>query len=84
MSKFPQELAIFKATERILAEFEGDPRAHEAHALVTVLFKQCSAYHGALIEINELAKRGDPPGLDLGYVGRSSLFNVIDNLDQPI
>lgn len=76
MSQFPQELALFNATERILAEFGGDPRSREAHTLVALLHKQCSAYHVALTRIAEIARQGGMTDRDI--------FNVLDNLDQPL
>lgn len=47
-----------------------------ADQLVDLLFEQCSAYHTALTDIVEIARHGGMTDRDI--------FNVTDNLDQPI
>lgn len=44
--------------------------------LAAILHEQCSAYHVALARIVEIAKQGGMTERDI--------FNVTDNLDQPI
>lgn len=76
MIRYPRELALFKAIEGNLATLGGDPHARAAYELTAILFEQCSAYHLALTRLVELARQGGMTERDI--------FNVLDNLNQPI
>lgn len=76
MSLCPRELALFKAIETNLAALGHNHYAFAAYELTVILHEQCSAYHVALARIVEIAKQGGMTERDI--------FNVLDNLDQPI
>ncbi len=82
MSRYPRELAVYEAAcARLkLAHDAATPQAKSdiaaARELLELLFHQCSAYHVALRSIVEIAKQGGMTDIDI--------FNVTDNLDQPL
>lgn len=80
-----RELALYESikhslssarTVRIDDPCRSDRLIVTADCLVDVLFEQCSAYHAALQRIVEMARQGGMTDRDI--------FNVLDNLDQPL
>lgn len=76
MSRYPRELALFNAIELNLAQIGNDQHARIARELAELLLVQCGAYRMALRRIVEIAKQGGMTDRDI--------FNVTDNLDQPL
>lgn len=77
MNRMPRELALFNAIKMNLdSPGEDDPKPRAALELAAMLHEQCSAYRVALRRIVETAKQG-------GLTERD-IFNVTDNLDQPL
>lgn len=74
--RYPRELALFNAIETNLATLGSDPHARAACELAAILLDQCGAYRLALRRIVEIAKKGGMTDRDI--------FNVTDNLDQPL
>lgn len=76
-NRYPRELALINAIEANLATLGGDPHARAAYELTVILFEQCGAYKLALRQIAALAdEQKSCPSEDI--------FNVLDNLDQPL
>ena len=76
MSRYPRELALFNSIEANLAPMAGNSHARAACELAAILHEQCSAYHLALTRIPAIAKQGGMTDRDV--------FNVLDNLNQPL
>lgn len=76
MSLCPRELALFKAIESNLAALGHNHHASAACELTVILHEQCSAYHLALAQIAAIARQGG--------ITERDIFNVIDNLNQPL
>lgn len=76
MSRYPRELALFNSIELNLAKLGDNQHARIARELAEILLVQCGAYRVALRHIVEIAKQGGMTDRDI--------FNVTDNLDQPL
>lgn len=89
----PRELAIAEAIRDQLETSMGqlgftNEGAADAEAcirnaieLTIILHEQCAAYHAALLQIKAAANKAWRDGTP---IQRSDVFNVLDNLDQPL